>query len=386
MPTSRALPLANVPPVVQWAVLVAISLVTTTMLEWTHLPAALMLGPMLAGILTGLGGSTLRIPRLAMDFAQAVIGCLIARSFTWDIIDRFAHGWPLFLAVVATIISSSAALGWLISRLQIMQGTTAVWGLLPGAASAMILMAEAFGADAPLVAFIQYLRVVFVATVASLIARFWVHIPMDAAHAMVWFPPIAWQPFLVTLLIIAVSLLALFVPRLPAGVLITAMVVGGAAHIGNYSTLDLPPWLLAIGYALIGWNTGLRFTPKLLGSVIRSLPQSVLAITALIAFCGGLAMFLVHVLGVDPLTAYLATSPGGVDSVAIIASSTKVDVSFVMAMQTIRFMLILLVGPSLSRFVAGLLDKDGRHEADLSPASIQEIESRAAEQDIGDLD
>ena len=46
------------------------------------------------------------------------------------------------------------------------------------------------------------------------------------------------------------------------------------------------------------------------------------------------------VAGVDPLTAYLATSPGGSDSIAIIAASTNVDVSFVMAMQTVRMLAV----------------------------------------------
>jgi membrane AbrB-like protein len=75
----------------------------------------------------------------------------------------------------------------------------------------------------------------------------------------------------------------------------------------------------------------------------------------MILFCGALAAMLVHLLGIDPLTAYLATSPGGVDSVAIIAASTKVDTSFVMSLQTSRFLVILLVGPAISRFVAGLV-------------------------------
>jgi len=43
----------------------------------------------------------------------------------------------------------------------------------------------------------------------------------------------------------------------------------------------------------------------------------------------------------------VATSPGGLDSVAIIAASTRVDVPFVMALQTVRFVLILLLGPAL---------------------------------------
>ena len=56
--------------------------------------------------------------------------------------------------------------------------------------------------------------------------------------------------------------------------------------------------------------------------------------------------------GTDPLTAYLATSPGGADSVAITAASSNVDVPFVMAMQMTRFILVMLIGPTLVRTVA----------------------------------
>jgi len=56
---------------------------------------------------------------------------------------------------------------------------------------------------------------------------------------------------------------------------------------------------------------------------------------------------------VDPMTAYLATSPGGMDSVAIIATETPVDVPFVMAMQGLRFFAVLLAGPALARLIAG---------------------------------
>ena len=60
------------------------------------------------------------------------------------------------------MIAASSLLGYLISRWKVLPGTTAVWGSTPGAASAMVLMADAFGADARLVAFMQYLRVIFV--------------------------------------------------------------------------------------------------------------------------------------------------------------------------------------------------------------------------------
>jgi hypothetical protein len=40
------------------------------------------------------------------------------------------------------------------------------------------------------------------------------------------------------------------------------------------------------------------------------------------------------------------------DSVAIIAASSKVDISFVMTLQTIRFLIILFIGPHVARIVA----------------------------------
>jgi len=66
----------------------------------------------------------------------------------------------------------------------------------------------------------------------------------------------------------------------------------------------------------------------------------------IIAFC------LVHFANFDGLTAYLATSPGGADSVAVIAATSAADAGFVMAMQVARFVLVLLFGPPLARFVA----------------------------------
>ena len=269
-----------------------------------------------------------------------------------QIVHAFLVRWPLFFGVVLVIIAASSALGWLMSRWRVLPGTTAVWGSSPGAATAMMLMAEAYGADAQLVAFMQYLRVVFVAIAASAIARLWINVSGAPAPAIVWFSPIDWLPFLETLGVAGLGILLGQALRIPAGALILPMAAGAALHISGLVQIELPPWLLAISYALIGWNIGLGFTRRILRHASRALPQIVLSILALIAFCCGLAFVLVQALGVDPLTAYLATSPGGMDSIAIIAASSKVDISFVMALQTARFVVILLIGPRLARFIA----------------------------------
>ena len=79
------------------------------------------------------------------------------------------------------------------------------------------------------------------------------------------------------------------------------------------------------------------------------MPQIIGSILALMAFCGGLARLISYELGIDPLTAYLANSPGGMDSIAIIAAaSDSVDLSFVMALQSARLLFVLAFGPSLA--------------------------------------
>jgi len=313
---------------------------------------------MIAGIVTGANGGAVRIPRLAYLGAQAVVGCLIARAITFGIVSAFARSWPLYVGVVLLVIGASSVLGWLMSRLRVLPGTTAVWGSSPGAATAMMLMAEAHGADAQLAAFMKYLCVVFVALVATAVARLWLGLTGAGAPAIVWFAPIDWPSFLETLAIAGFGASAGWMLRIPAGALLVPLAAGAALHVAGFVRIELPQWLLAMSYAALGWNIGLGFTRRILRHASRALPQIVLSTLALIAFCGGVALLLTRFLGVDPLTAYLATSPGGMDTVAIIAASTKVDVPFVMALQTARFVIVLLLGPRLARLVAGWSGED----------------------------
>jgi membrane AbrB-like protein len=244
-------------------------------------------------------------------------------------------------------------LGWLISRWRILPGTTAVWGSSPGAATAMVLMAGAFGADQRLVAFMQYLRVIFVSMAAALIARLWVDTSGVAPPAIVWFPALEPPAFAATLLTALAGATAGTLLKLPSPYFLGTMILGTALHLGAGIDFQLPQWLLAMSYAAVGWAIGLNFTMPILRHATRALPQIVASIVILIALCGGMAWLISRTLGIDPLTAYLATSPGGMDSIAIIsAAAHDVDISFVMALQTVRFLIVLLLGPGIARLVA----------------------------------
>jgi len=340
-------------PAAQWLFILVLSLLGAGALEAAALPAALLIGPMLAGIVAGINGATVRVPRLAFGAAQAIVGCLVAASISPGIFPTFAADWPLILGAVAATLIASSMLGWLISRWRILPGTTAVWGSSPGAATAMVLMAGAFGADQRLVAFMQYLRVIFVSMAAAILARLWVDTSGVEVPATVWFPAIDPKPFAATLLIALVGAGAGRLLKLPSPYFLGTMILGTVLHLGAGIDFQLPQWLLAVSYAAVGWAIGLNFTMPILRHATRALPQIVAAILVLIAICGGVAWLISRTLGIDPLTAYLATSPGGMDSIAIVAAAAdNVDISFVMALQTVRFLIVLVLGPSMARLIA----------------------------------
>ncbi|MDJ0389467.1 AbrB family transcriptional regulator [Roseomonas sp. E05] len=344
--------LATLPMAVRWAVLLGLSVLLVAVLELFGLPAALLLGAMAAGILVAVMEGALRVGSLPFALAQGVIGCMIARSIKPEILGELLVDWPVFLAGVASVLAASSLLGWLLARRQVLPGTTAIWGSSPGAAAAMMLMAEAHGADVRLVAFMLYLRVVLVATVASVVARVWVGVPEGAVQSAPWFPPVDWLALGATLLVGPGSAWLARRLRIPAGAMLVPLFLAALLQGFGLMTIELPPWVLAASYATVGWSIGLRFTRPILAHAARALPRVLASNLVLIAVCGVFAALLSLVLGIDPLTAYLATSPGGADSVAIIAASSEVDIAFIMAMQMARFLIVLLIGPAIARFFA----------------------------------
>src|SRR6266508_1165347 len=100
----------------QWPVLLVFSLLFAGALEFAALPAALLIGPMLAAILAGTNGATVRVPRPLFGSAQAIVGCLVAGSISSGIFPVFYSERPLFLGAVVATVAASSLLGWLISH------------------------------------------------------------------------------------------------------------------------------------------------------------------------------------------------------------------------------------------------------------------------------
>lgn len=324
------------------------------------LPAAWLVGPMIVAVVFALSWrARLEVPRGVQRASQAVIGIVLAATFRPSVLPLIAADWlPVSLALVGTLLASFLA-GSFLTRVARLDGNTAALGTLPGAASGMLAMSGPLGADPRLVALIQYGRVVLVILSATLISRFGLT-PNGKSHGggsglaataqMEVSNHGIWLAYSLTVLISAAGAWAGTKLRLPAGALLGPLIGGVALEELGVLRVGWPPGVPQVAYALLGMYVGLLFDPASVRRAGRLLPFVLASTLGLMAVCAGLGGILAALTGTDLLTAYLATTPGGIDSVAIIALGSGADASLVLAVQMLRLFAVVLAGPLIVRW------------------------------------
>jgi membrane AbrB-like protein len=218
----------------------------------------------------------------------------------------------------------------------------------------MVAMAEEYGADSRVVATMQYVRVVCVVMIGSLVSHLLGASDVSGEMARSGVSLHANAPLNV-LLCLAVILIGVSAgTKVPAGALIMPLLIGGALQLAGVLQIAMPGWLLATAYGAIGCYIGLRFDRTTVRYVFKHLPTMILGAVILIVLCAGCAWLLAYGTGTDFLSMYLATSPGGLDAMAIIAVETHADVGLVLAMQTLRLFGVILTGAYLAKQIIRL--------------------------------
>ncbi len=318
--------------------------------------AAWFLGPCIVAIVAGSTGLfAARVPRPVTIWCQCAIGTLIAGTIVPATVTAVAqHAIALVLAVAATLLAATVA-GVILGRTSTLGPATAAWGITPGGAIAMTAMSDDYGADSRLVAFMQYTRLLVVVFTVSLIAHL-----MGADRAAPGFlrgehlAPFDTRDFLETLAIAIGSTAVLLRLGVRSAGLFGPLIVGGTLHALGFVHLTLPPALLHAAYAIVGIGIGLRFTRATLVHAVRAIPAVLTATFAMIALCAGSAYLLHRATGIDMMTAYLATSPGGLDSIALIAVGSHADMGLVLALQALRLVAVIAFGPAIAQKITAL--------------------------------
>src|ERR687889_217187 len=325
----------------------------------TGLPAGWLVGPMLVALVAALAWEGHpAVPRWGRTVSLAVVGGVLASAFDPSVLPMIAGHWlPVTLVVLGTLFLSLGA-GLLLSSLVRIDRKTAALGALPGAASGMLAMSDPLGADARLVALMQYTRVVVVVVTATLVGR----LASGTAPQQISGQGLQAAPEGVDLLVqgtvptyagtVLVAVLGAWAGtrfRLPAGALLGPLILGVALAELGVVHLAWPPGVPQAAYLVLGLWVGLLFDGASVKRAGRLLPLVLASAIGLVIACTALGWAFAALTGIDGMTAYLATTPGGIDSVAIVALGSGADAPLVLAVQTLRLLAVVFAGALLGR-------------------------------------
>jgi uncharacterized protein len=347
---------------VGWVLLGAGAVLAGLLAQSASLPAGWLVGPMLVAIVSALAWPEHpTMPRWGRVASLAVVGGVLAATFTPSVLPLIAANWlPVCLVVVGTLLLSLAA-GMLLARIARLDRRTAALGTLPGAASGMLAMSGPLGADPRLVAVMQYTRVVVVVFSAALVSRLGLvpgSVPQEIstqglqAHASGGTALVqdVWLVYALTALVAALGAWAGTRLRLPAGALLGPLIVGVGLEELGVVHLAWPPGVPQAAFLVLGLWVGLLFDRSSIKRAGRLFPIVLASAAGLVVACAGLGWALTALTDIDGLTAYLATTPGGIDSVAIMALGSGADAPLVLAVQMLRLFAVVLAGALLGRW------------------------------------
>jgi uncharacterized protein len=125
-----------------------------------------------------------------------------------------------------------------------------------------------------------------------------------------------------------------------------------------------PDLIAQAAFAVIGLQVGLRFTLSAVKQMGRLFIPVLIAIVALMVACFGLAILLNVTTDASLFDAYLASTPGGLYAVIAVAFGSGANTTFVIAVQTLRVLVMVLLAPVAVRWTLKL---GGREAAQASP-------------------
>src|SRR4051794_180596 len=346
----------------RWVLLALATVIAAEVFDLAGLPSASLFAALLVGLIAALSPlSTPQVPPVVFRIAQVITGVSLGVYVQSSSLTAVADAWlPVTFVSLATL-GLSLLCGWALVRTVGLEPPTAALGMIAGGASGIVGISDELGADDRLVAVMQYLRVLVVVVLTPIL----VAVAFSHPHGADTGPSPAGTPLIGDLsdwglmaVAFGVGTAVAVVTKIPAGIMLGPMVVAAvlALTVGEF---QVPAILREPAFAAIGLQVGLRFTPDLVKQAGRLLVPTLLCIAGLLVACFGLAIVLDATTDATLLDASLAPTPGGLYAVLAAAFGTGADTTFVIAVQTLRLFVMVLLAPLVVRRILSRVRPSG---------------------------
>jgi len=322
----------------RWLVAAPLSVALGLLFSFLGVPAAWILAGILgAGSVALVTEEDLPVNEHLFTFARGTVGVFAALPLVG------MNPLPYLLpgVVAGAVVIGMGFVGGLILANHGVSRETGVLSLLPGGASLMPAIARDVGADIRYVSLSQYLRLLIVSLTLPLVASQFTSVTRTELE------PYWWMWLLVPALIVAgvfAGKLLKFPNPSVFGPMALTVLVGVLVDV-----TIVPPRLLSIvGFLAIGWMCGGGLNVPALRRFSRLLPATLAYIAGLMLACAGMGWLMAKWLGLSFYEGYLATSPGALETVLVLATSPAV-----VALQVIRLIMVILFAGWLPKILSG---------------------------------
>ena len=349
----------------------------TIPLTMVGVPSAALFAALVVGIALALPSlAPERVARPVGIAAQGVLGVYIGTMVNRDAVSALGPDWPIVVVIAGATLLLSIVAGALLGAHREVSPLTGSLALVAGGASGLVAIARELGGDDRVVAVVQYLRVALVTASMPVVVALLYH--ADRSHhsaastqtdSAPWYFSVAMMAVLIFVGAAGGRLI-----RMPGAGLLGPLALTVVLQVSGLSFgLSVPAVLVQVGYMVIGWQAGVVFTREALRAVGRILPAAIGLIVLLGIATAGLGALMAHLTGKSPLEGYLATSPGGVYAVLAIAVETGSNVTFIIAAQVFRVLLMLFTAPLLARTVIWATRRFGAQSREITEASREPV-------------
>ncbi len=332
-----------------------------------NMPLGLLAGPALAVAFASLLGVKTDIPPLLRNIVFVFVGLAVGSMVTPTSLSAILR-WPIAFALLALVTAATPFIGQrLLVRRMGFAPTEAFLSAAPGHLSLIVSLSDSLNISVTRPAVLASFRVLAISIFVPLAARLsgielGAGLPLQRAVA-------PWG--LIGCEVLAAVILAPLLHRakLPAPVLIAAMIVAASAHLGGVVEGNLPPWIGQTVLVMMGSLIGTRFSGSRWRDVRKNLWAGAVVVVLTTSLAALAAVPAAWMSGLPLIDLLIGFSPGGLETMVIVGVAMGADASFVATAHVVRLFLLAIVLTAFATRVAriGPIEthgQDPRRDAD----------------------
>ncbi len=311
-------------------------------LAWAiNMPLGLLAGPALAVAAASVLGVKTAIATPLRNVIFVLVGLAVGSMVTPTSIDAILR-WPLAFTILAALTVATPVIGrWLLSRTMGFSRTEAFLSAAPGHLSLVVSLADSLNINTTRPALLASFRVLAISLFVPLAARLsgialGPGLPVGRTVA-------PWTMIGLELLIALVLAPLLAKARLPAHVLLAAMITSATLHLSGTVDGNLPGWVSQSVLVVMGSLIGTRFAGITVAELRRNLAAGALVLTLTTGLATLAALPAAWLSGLPLLDMLIGFAPGGLETMVIVGVAMGADPSFIAAAHVVRLTLLALV-------------------------------------------